>query len=152
MKTNCILFLIIMISSTSFGQSTRNEQFVKKAVLAFQADFNEGSFKNAQLYATSDWEHINPGGGITKGREEVLMEVRAVHKTFLKGVSMTIENITIRFLTPSIAIANVVHKMSDYELPKGQKHQNELQMKTYIIVNQQNKWLISLDHNTIIAR
>ena len=150
MKTYFILFLTIIFATSSFGQNSQNEQLVKNVVLAFQDDFNEGGFKNAKLYTTADWVHINPGGGITKGREEVLKEVRAVHQTFLKGVSLTTESIAIRFLTPTVAIADVIHKSSEYELPQGVKHQNERQMKTYIIVRRKNKWLLTLDQNTVI--
>ena len=151
MKTSLILFLSFIISSLSFAQNVQAEFLIKKVVLAFQNDFNEGGFKNAKRYTTPDWQHINPGGGITNGREDVLKEVRAVHQTFLKGVSLTIESIAIRFLTPTVAIANVVHKSTDYELPKDVKHINERQMKTYVIVKRNNKWLLTLDHNTIIA-
>ena len=152
MKNYLILFLMLVFLNPSIGQNSRNEQLVKNVVLAFQDDFNEGGFKKAEFYTTKDWDHINPGGGITKGRESVLKEVRAVHQTFLKGVSLTIESITIRFLTPTVAIADVVHKSSDYELPEGIKHQNERQRKTYVVVKKQNKWLLTLDQNTVIAR
>ena len=151
MKTYFILFLIFIFSKSSFGQNLQNEQRVKNVVMAFQDDFNEGGFKNAKNYTTADWVHINPGGGITKGREAVLKEIRTVHQTFLKGVSITTESIDIRFLTPTVAIALVVHKISDYELPQGIKHKNERQMKTYIIVKRQNKWLLTLDQNTVVA-
>lgn len=151
MKTSLILFLSFFISISSFAQNPKAHLLVKNVVLSFQKDFNEGGFKNAKRYTTSDWQHINPGGGITNGREEVLKEVRAVHQTFLKGVSLTIESIAVRFLTPTVAIANVVHKSTDYELPKGVNHINERQMKTYVIVQRNNKWLLTMDHNTIIA-
>jgi uncharacterized protein (TIGR02246 family) len=151
MKCYLILFLILSFSNPSIAQNSRNEQSVKNVVLAFQNDFNEGGFKKAKFYTTKDWEHINPGGGITKGREAVLKEVRTVHQTFLKGVSLKIESITIRFLTSNVAIADVIHKSSDYELPQGVKHQNERQMKTYVIVKRKNIWLLTLDQNTIIA-
>ena len=151
MKHYLLFFLILNFSNHSIEQNPQNEQLVKNVVLAFQDDFNQGGFKNATTYTTKDWEHINPGGGITKGREAVLKEVRTVHQTFLKGVSMTIESITIRFLTPTVAIADVVHKSSDYELPEGIKHQNERQRKTYIIVKKEQKWLLTLDQNTVIA-
>ena len=151
MKSYLIVFFTLIFSNISVGQNSRNVQLVKNVVLAFQDDFNEGGFKKAQFYTTKDWEHINPGGGITKGREAVLKEVRDVHQTFLKGVSLTIESIAIRFLTPTVAIADVVHKSSEYELPQGVKHQNERQRKTYIIVKKQNKWWLTLDQNTVIA-
>ena len=150
---NCylILFLIINFTNASVAQNSKNEQLVKNVVLAFQDDFNDGGFQNIEFYTTKDWEHINPGGGITKGREAVLKEIRAVHQTFLNGVTLTIESITIRFLTRTVAIADVVHKCSDYELPQGIKHQNERQRKTYLVVKKENKWLLTLDQNTIIS-
>ena len=95
MKSYLILFLIINFTNASVAQNSKNEQLVKNVVLAFQDDFNDGKFKNIEFYTTKDWEHINPDGGITKGREAVLKEIRAVHQTFLKGVSVTIESITI---------------------------------------------------------
>lgn len=151
MKRYLILFIILGFSKPSIGQNSHNEQLIKSVVLAFQDDFNEGGFKNAEFYTTKEWIHINPGGGITKGRNAVLKEVRTVHQTFLKGVSLIIESITIRFLTSNVAIANVVHKSSDYELPQGIIHQNERQRKTYILVKKQNKWFLTLDQNTVIA-
>ena len=151
MKTYFTLLFTFALFHSCVGQNSRDEKLIKNVVLAFQDDFNEGGFKNVELYTTKDWEHINPAGGITKGREDVLKEVRAVHQTFLKGVSMTIESMTIRYLTRTVAITNVVHKMSEFELPQGVKHQNERQMKTYVIVKRQNKLLLTLDQNTVIV-
>jgi uncharacterized protein (TIGR02246 family) len=78
-------------------------------------------------------------------------ELRPLCQTILKGVSLTVESITVRFLSPTVAIANVVHKCSDYEFPAGVKHQNERHLKTYIIIKKQSKWLLILGQNTIIV-
>lgn len=138
------------LSFASIGQTAQDKELVRKVVVAFQGDFNKGDFKNAAAYTTPDWEHINPGGGITKGREEVLKEVRGVHQTFLKGVSMRIDSISIRFITSEVALVDVIHQLSSYELPKGVKHENEQQLKTYVVVKQKNKWMLTHDQNTII--
>jgi len=137
--------------NTSFGQRSQDEQLVKNVVLAYQDDYNDGGFKNVETYTTKDWEHINPIGGITKGRDEVMKELRPLCQTILKGVTLKVESIKIKFLSPTVAIANVVHKCSDYEFPQGVKHQNERHMKTYIMVKRQSKWLLTLDQNTIIV-
>lgn len=131
-------------------QNPQNEEAVKKVVMAFQNDFNEGGFKNATAYSTPDWVHINPGGGITKGQESVLKEVRTVHQSFLKGVTMQVENIDIRFVAPDVAIAYAIHKMGTYTTPDGAKHENEKHAKSYVIVKKQGKWLLVLDQNTIV--
>lgn len=146
-------FLFTAISFLWFvskGQSSQDKEAVKKVVLAFQNDFNDGSFKYADSYSTPDWRHINPGGGIDKGQDSVLITVRAVHQGFLKGVTMQIESMDIRFITPEVAIADVVHKMDKYTTPDGMRHENERQIKTYVVVKQKEKWLLAQDHNTII--
>jgi len=150
MKNSVFLFLAILLSLSSAGQNAKDRQDVEKVVIAFQDDFNDGGFKKAPDYTTIDWEHLNPGGGITKGREEVLKEVRAVHQTFLKGVTITVESITIRFISSDVAIADVIHKISIYQTPDGVKHENERHLKTYVVVRQKGKWLLAHDQNTII--
>jgi uncharacterized protein (TIGR02246 family) len=134
MKAFFLLTTISFLSFVSKGQSSQDQEAVKKVVIAFQEDFNDGSFKNAAAYSTTDWEHINPGGGIDKGRDSVLKTVRAVHQTFLKGVTMRIESMDIRFITPDVAIADVIHKVDNYTTPDGDKHENERHIKTYVVV------------------
>lgn len=151
MKTFLFIIIATIISVAGISQSPEDEELVKKVVIAFQEDFNNGSFKNAAFYTTADWEHLNPGGGITKGRNEVLKEVREVHQTFLKGVSMTMQSISIRFITPDVAIADVIHKISNFEFPEGVKHENELNLKTYVVVKKKGKWLLTHDQNTTVA-
>jgi len=131
------------------GQNIDETENVKQVILAFQEDFNNGLFLNAHTYTTNDWVHINPIGVITNSREEVLKDVRSVHQSFLKDVTMKIEKINIRFIAPTVAVAEVIHIMSPYELPEGVLHQNEKQTKSYIVVKVYEKWLLTLDHNTI---
>ncbi|HEV8504081.1 MAG TPA: SgcJ/EcaC family oxidoreductase [Chitinophagaceae bacterium] len=150
MKNLFLLSPICFWSLVSNGQSSLDKEAVKNVVIAFQDDFNEGGFKNAAAYSTDDWEHINPLGGIDKGRDSVLKTVRAVHQTILKGVTMRMETMDIRFLTPDVAIADVIHKVGNYTTPDGAKHENEAHIKTYVVVKKKGKWLLAQDHNTVI--
>lgn len=149
MKQLFLLAFAGVMSLESNGQIPKDEDQVKKVVIAFQEGFNEGSFKNAQDYTTTDWEHINPFGGITKGRDTTLADVRRVHQTFLKGVTMKVVSMDIRFPAPNVAIAVVIHQMDNYTTPDGLQHNGEKHTKSYVIVKQKDKWLLTLDHNTI---
>ena len=151
MKTLISFSTFSLVALISLAQSPQDEQLIRGVVFSFQRDFNDGRFRNAAAYTTADWEHINPGGGLTKGRTAVLREVRTVHQTFLKGVTMSVESMAIRLVTPDAALATVVHKMSPYEMPLGVKHEGERQVKTYVIVKQQQKWLLAQDQNTVIV-
>ena len=143
-----ILMLLLNIQGTA--QTEQDKQAIKKVIISFQDDFNDGSFKNAEQYTTEDWVHINPLGGIDKGQKEVLKVVREVHKTFLKGVTMNMTQLSMRFITQDAVIADVVHNVSTYTTPDGTKHENERHVKTYVVVKKKGKWLLTHDHNTIV--
>jgi uncharacterized protein (TIGR02246 family) len=150
MKATIPLMVLSLFSLICKGQDPKDKDLVYNVIIEFQKDFNEGSFANAFSYTTIDWEHINPNGGISKGRDNVLQEVRAVHQSFLKGVKMKTETIEIRFLTPTVAVADAIHLLDRYTTPDDKIHINERQIKTYIVIKQEGKWLLTHDHNTII--
>ncbi|WP_194775691.1 SgcJ/EcaC family oxidoreductase [Pararhodonellum marinum] len=150
MKMLLLFSVLNLIFNFAGAQSLSDKEEVKNVIVAFQDDFNEGAFRNAHSYSTVDWVHINPGGGITKGREEVLMEVQEVHQRILKGVTMTIDRMDIRFVAPTVAVAVVIHLISPFELPIGVLNENQRNTKTYIIVKQNDKWLLAHDHNTVV--
>ena len=146
------LFAAGLLCLMGVARGADDEELLRDVVKAFVTDYNNGDFKNAPSYTTDDWVHINPGGGITRGRGEVLKEVRTIHKTMLQGVSITIDSMTVHFVTPDVALIDAVHKSDSYVTPEdGVKHENERQIKTYVIVKRNGKWLLALDQNTIIS-
>src|SRR5437667_12014944 len=102
----------------SVARGSDDEPLVREVVNAFVADYNNGDFKNAPTYTTADWVHINPGGGITRGRDKVLKEVRAIHKTMLKGVSITIDGMTVHFVTADVGWVDADHKSHSCVTPE----------------------------------
>jgi uncharacterized protein (TIGR02246 family) len=145
----CLLFSVGVTSA--FGQTNKNEKEVIAAVRAFYDGFTTGTFAGAENYTTDDWNHINPNGGRTRGRTAVLVEVRAVHQTFLKGVSDTPEEIDVRFASPTVAVATVTSRLSTFTSPDGVKQIDKRNIRTFVVVKQKARWLIMQDHNTIVA-
>src|SRR5512133_2425601 len=94
-----LVFAAGLLCLIGVARGSDDEQLVREVVSAFVADYNNGDFKNAPTYTTDDWVHINPGGGITRGRDKVIKEVRTIHTTILKEVSITIESMTVHFVT-----------------------------------------------------
>ena len=147
MKRLLFTLLTVSLYSCSNKPTQADEESVRKVVLNFQDDFNEGSFKNADTYTTIDWDHIDPTGGIDIGRESTLKTVRAVHQSFLKDVSMTTDSMKVRFVSPEVALVTAYHSSDTYITPDSVRHENERQIKSYVIVKQNGKWLLTLDHN-----
>jgi uncharacterized protein (TIGR02246 family) len=128
-----------------------DEVAVRAAVAAFYAAFDDG-FKGPATYATEDWNHINPFGGRDVGREATLTTVRAVHETFLKGVTDTIQSMDVRFASNDVAIATVLSRMSTVTLPDGGVLPEGGQIRTFVVVRRGEEWLITHDHNTNLPR
>jgi hypothetical protein len=110
------LFLVLPPSS----QGEDSEAAVRIPIQAFNKAFNEG-FVGPADYATEDWNHINPLGGRDRGREVTLKTVRAVHQTFLKGATESIDDIDVRFASEDVAVATVTSTSNPFTSPDGVK-------------------------------
>jgi uncharacterized protein (TIGR02246 family) len=156
-----LLVVLSLVAATSAGaraQEPTAEARVRRAVQAFYAAFNADDFRSAAEFTTEDWNHINPGGGWTRGRTAVLREVEEVHRTFLKGVGAAIDSMSVRFVTPEVAVATVVdHLLGTYFPPDGvdrgtNRHERERHLKTYVLAKRRGHWLIVQDQATTIAQ
>ncbi len=146
----CAVISLSLIAGAC-NQTSNQENEARQAVQSFYDAFNKHEFDNVQNFTTEDWIHINPFGGQTAGREAVLKELKEVHESFLKGVTATIEDISVRSAAPDAAIVTVTNRMGTYTTPDGIKHENERQIKTFVVVKRSGKWLIMQDQNTIIG-
>ena len=151
MKTALSLLITLITVVQAFGDPSKEEKSVREVVQSFYAAFNSHSFTHAADYTTEDWNHINPGGGWTRGRDAVLKELKEVHSTFLKGVSDTVEDMTVRFATPEVAVVTVTSRMSAFTMPDGSRHEDERHIRTFVIVRREDRWLIMQDQNTLVA-
>jgi uncharacterized protein (TIGR02246 family) len=151
MKLIITMLAGLAIASPISARGPSPEAPVRQAVQAFYAAFNSHRFDRAAEFTTEDWNHINPLGGRTRGRSAVLKELEEVHSTFLKGVTDTVEQMDVRFATADVAVATVTSRVGTFTTPDGVKHENEQQIRTFVVVKRGARWLITQDHNTIVT-
>lgn len=142
----------LCLAFNALAQPLSEEGRVRETVQAFYGAFNSHDFQRVPEFTTEDWVHINPLGGWTKGRAAVLKELDEVHSTFLKGVTDTVEEISVRFATPDVAVVTVPSRVSTFTTPDGVKHENERVIRTFVLVKRDDNWLIMQDQNTIRGR
>ncbi len=152
MTVSLVVVFLLSLPSLVVARTSSKEKQVRQAVQSFYDAFNSHGFERASEYTTEDWNHINPSGGRTRGREAVLKELKEVHSTFLKGVSDTIEDMDVRFAAPNLAVVTVTSRMSTFTTPDGVRHENERHIRTFVVVNRNGRWLIMQDQNTTIGR
>ena len=142
------LILTVVPSAT---QAESSEGAVRVTIQAFYKAFDQG-FVGPVDFAAEDWNHINPNGGRDRGREETLKDVRAVHQSFLKGTTDTVEDMDIRFATDDVAVGTVTSLMSPFTSPDGVKHGAERHIRTFVVVKRGERWLIMQDQNTTVVQ
>ena len=151
MKIIAVGLIGLSLCSTGLARSENDETAARKPVELFYAAFDQG-FVGPADFAAEDWVHINPYGGWTRGRTNVLKEVRAVHATFLKGVTDKIERTEVRLVSREVAVVTVVSLMSTFTTPDGVNHENEQHIRTFVVVKRSGRWLVIQDQNTTITR
>lgn len=151
MKSFFIALLILSMATSVPAQTPGAQSSVREAVQSFYSAFNTHGFDHAADFATEDWNHINPYGGRTNGRAAVLKELHEVHGTFLKHVSDTIEQMDIRFADDNVAVATVTSRMSTFSTPDGVTHENEVHIRTFVMVRRGGQWRVMQDQNTLVA-
>src|SRR3546814_14821264 len=87
--------------------------------------FNSHGFDHSTEFTTDDWNHINPYGGRTRGRMNVLKELHEVHGSFLNGVSDNIAQADVSFASKDVAVATVASRMSPFTIPDGIKPETQ---------------------------
>jgi uncharacterized protein (TIGR02246 family) len=146
-----LIFSILALSLAASGVAHADDKAaeVRTTIQTFYKNFNEG-FTGPAYYATEDWNHINPNGGRSQGREATLKRLREVHQTFLKGVTESIESMDVRFAADGVAVGTVISVSSPFVSPDGTKHDVQRGIRTFIVVKRGDRWLIMQDHNTTV--
>lgn len=140
-----------LISFNILAQSAAESQAIRKLIGSFINDLNQGDFSNLSGYGTKEWIHINSNGSINYGRDETVPEIFKAYKTGMKDAKITIDNMTVRMLSPNTATVTVIHKIDSYTDSRGVKYSNQKRVNTYVVMKQNEKWLLTLDQTTIIA-
>jgi uncharacterized protein (TIGR02246 family) len=151
MRSTIVLIVSLVIPTLMRAQVPNQEAPVRQAVQAFYDAFNSDGFDSAPNFTSEDWNHISPLGGRTRGRVATVAQVKQVHSTFLKGVSETIEQMDVRFATPEVAVVTVTSHASTFTTPDGVRRENQQQIRTFIVVKRDTRWLIMQDHATYVT-
>ena len=72
------------------------------------------------------------GGGWKRGRNEVLVELKAVHGSFLNGATDAAESMAVTSAGPGDAVVTVISKMSAFTMPNGVAHRNDRQIRCWV--------------------
>ena len=151
-----LLFLAAFAADTpnSAAQShalAGNEEAAIRAVVAeFAKSWNRHDMKAMHELNTNDVEWINVSGNHWRGNADVYKGHDAIHRTVFANTGMSIEGVTVRPLTPDVAVAVTTMKFGPHVSPSGQKVGELKTRASFVLIQGQGAWKVSHFHNTIL--
>src|SRR5262245_54664041 len=116
MKKLFLVSFLGMLSAIGFAQQAIDNQNISKTANAFFESLNRYDFSDMAAYSTDDFSFVISPGILWKGRTQVQSQHQQAHKGIMKNTSFTPESqtLTTRFITPDVAIVNMVAKMGAF--------------------------------------
>ena len=156
MKNSIILLLACSLVSTVNGQEEKEKQQINIVIDSFYTAFRTDNFRDMSGYTTADINYIAPSGSWFRGRKQLQDSIQAVHEGMLKNTPVAVETMTVRFVTPDVAIVNLIDKMGAFYPPDGvnrgtNKVDGVRTMRTMVLVKQKGKWLLAQNQSTFIG-
>src|SRR4030095_15438561 len=157
MKKLFISLLLISLALLNYAQSSKDNEEVTRIANAFFNSWNKHDFSDVPSYTTEDVSFVIGSGALWKGRDRFQKGHEDVHKSLFKTTSFIPDQqtITTRFITPDVAITNMVAKLGAFYPPDGvdrgnNKQGDERVMITMVEIKKAGRWLLTAAQGTAI--
>lgn len=144
------LFLILIGNAPAANAS--DETAIRVAVIAFQEAWNHHDMKAMGDVFTEDANLINVLGTRWQGRADIVKALGVYHRVMFQNEQIHLDKITIRIVTPDVAVAVAVQTGSGEEImPDGHKDvPSGSQLDAFVVVKRKGVWKVTQMQNTIV--
>jgi len=146
--------LLLVTAANAHATNTSDEQAIRTAVIAFEEAWNHHDMKAMGDVFTEDAELINVVGTRWQGRANIVKALGIFHREMFKREQIHFDEITIRSVTPDVAIVVAIQTGSgEMMLPEGHGHKETpagSQLDTFVVVKRQGIWKVSHGQNTTV--
>ena len=152
MKTNfatiILLFSLFTLPQISFATTvSKDEEEIRNLETRQQGAWNKHDAKAYAGLFTENGDCVNVVGWWWKGRAEIEQKLTAAYAFVFRDSVLTITDVDVRSLMPTVAIAHVRWTMTGARTPQGYaKVQQGIQTQT--LIKSDGKWLIAAFQNT----
>ena len=130
--------------------SPKDKDAVEKTLAGFTAVWNGHDMDAMAELVTEDCDWVNVVGMHWKGKAAVLKAHKAFHAGIFRDVSLHEIDRQITEIAPGVALAITTSRLDDYTTPDGRRIVDPRGRTTWVLVKQQDRWLVRSAHNTNI--
>ena len=146
--TTICLFAATLCTSHRSGAQAGNgdEQVIRTIVGDFAKSWNTPGMPRFEDLFTQDADFVVISGKWFKGRDAIVSYHKGLLANFYKGSRLSPENVLVRFLSPTVAVAHVDWKSSYTE---NGKQEEQTALMTLMLTKADGTWKIAAAHNTL---
>jgi uncharacterized protein (TIGR02246 family) len=137
----------VSVSQTESSNSA-DERSIKEIASNFAAAWNRHDMRAFSDLCTVDADFVVITGKHLKGREEIFAYHDELHKGLFRNRALSAELKDLRFIRPDVAIGHLGFQGRD---TAGDTRRNTSALATIVVVKQNDQWLISAFHNTLLT-
>lgn len=126
------------------------ESAIRETVRRMEESWNRHDMNAYASLLTDDVHWVNIVGMWWQGKQDVRAAHEAFHQTIFRGVSIHVEQVSVRQVTTDIAVAVCTESKDAFTTPSGQTHPPSRDRLSLILRKMGKQWLICHGHNTEI--
>jgi uncharacterized protein (TIGR02246 family) len=126
------------------------EQAIRQVAKDYETRWNKHDMNSFADLFTDDAEWVNVVGMVWRGKPEIMKAHRAFHETNFKNRSVYVDDVSVRFIRPDVAVAIVKWKVDGFIAPDGRQFDKGIDVSTLVFAKQNGKWLIASGENVTV--
>ena len=138
--------VLLSIGTARAAETTAEEAAIKEVFASFARSWDTPGLPGFEELFTEGADFVVITGKWLKGRDTIVSYHRELLKRHYAGSKQLPQVVTVRFLTPTIAIA---HLASGANYVQDGQPKTRTALATATLVKEHGKWLIDAFHNTL---
>jgi uncharacterized protein (TIGR02246 family) len=149
--TIIVALAVIAVSQQAVAADrATDEKAIRLVVKEYETLWNKHDMTSFGDLFTDDAEWVNVVGHVWRGKADIQKAHQIVHATNFKNRNMQLDNLTVRFIRPDVAVSIVRWTLDGFEAPDGRQFPKGPNVATLVFVKQDGEWLISSGENVTV--
>jgi len=139
------------MSGAQQAGSNEDEAAIRKVIVEMTDGFNNHDGKAAARMYTGDARFVSVRGDMMTGQAAIEKGLSAILTSRAKNAAQRTMDVTVRFIRPDVALANVTNELSGLVAPDGHALPSHQELSLRVFVRDAGIWQIAAFHNTMVA-
>jgi uncharacterized protein (TIGR02246 family) len=146
-----VVFGTASLSDAQQAGSSEDEAAIRKVIVEMTEGFNNHDGKAAARMYAPDARFVTVRGDMMNGQAGIEKGLSAILTSRAKNATQRTIDITVRFIRPDVALANVTNELSGLVAPDGHELPSQQERSLRVFVKDAGIWQVAAFQNTLVA-